>query len=289
MRFPRRAHQASLPMPSRAIPGATVQSATAQIDRGNAFARWSRHAVRDSVDPDSARSAPLLSVQAQPSWTDYACSRCNTASALFSGHILCNNNVQLRTALAKAAITTELFKLSINLGRLTWSGHLAFGLLIVMILWRENRLPVAFVWWSALAALVVARSWYCQHISNWMTAHPNKLPRWAQLYAALAALEGTTWALALVLLAASNESAAILQFVLTIAVLLGALLAFAPAGMPWVAFAVPLGFAQLVFLLSRELPLHDITMVSWALTLLAAAAGFVLLRRALSNNVAMRT
>ncbi|MBC8119461.1 MAG: PAS domain S-box protein, partial [Burkholderiaceae bacterium] len=191
--------------------------------------------------------------------------------------------------MAKAAVTAELFKLSINLGRTTWSGHLAFGLLIVLILWHEDRLPVAFVWWSILAAVVVARAGYCQRLSNWMSVHANKMPRWAQAYAALAALEGTAWALALVLLAASNESAAILQFVLTIAVLLGALLAFAPAGMPWVAFAVPLGFAQLMFLLSRDLPLRDITMLSWALTLMAAAAGFVLLRMALSNNVAMRT
>ena len=191
--------------------------------------------------------------------------------------------------MAKATVTAELFKLSINLGRTTWFGHLAFGLLIVLILWQENRLPVAFVWWSTLAAVVVARAWYCQRLSNWMSANANKLPRVSQAYAALAALEGTTWALALVLLAASDESAAILQFVLTIAVLLGALLAFAPAGMPWVAFAVPLGFAQLMFLLSRDLPLRDITMVSWVLTLMAAAAGFVLLRMALSNNVAMRT
>lgn len=191
--------------------------------------------------------------------------------------------------MAKAAVTAELFKLSINLGRTTWSGHLAFGLLIVMILWHEDRLPIAVIWWSILAAVVVARAWYCQRLFNWLSAHANKLPRSAQAYAALAALEGTTWALALVLLAASNESAAILQFVLTIAVLLGALLAFAPAGMPWVAFAVPLGFAQLMFLLSRDLPLRDITMLSWALTLMAAAAGFVLLRMALSNNVAMRT
>lgn len=191
--------------------------------------------------------------------------------------------------MAKATITAELFKLSINLGRKTWFGNLAFGLLIVLILWREQRLPAALIWWSGLAAVVIARAWYCQRMSVWMTANANRLPRLAQAYAALAALEGTVWALVLVLLAPANEAAAILQFVLTVAVLLGTLLAFAPAGMPWVACAVPLGFAQLIFLLSRELPLREIAMLSWALTIISAAAAFILLRKALLNNVAMRT
>ena len=191
--------------------------------------------------------------------------------------------------LAKATVTSELFKLSLDLGRTTWFGNLAFGLLIVLILWREDQLPAAALWWSALAAIVVARAWYCQRLSNWMAAHSNRLPRSAQAYSALAALEGTAWALSLVLLPAANDSGAVLQLVLTVAVLLGTLLAFAPAGMPWIAFAVPLGFAQLMFLLSHNLPLRQITLVSWALTLIGAAAAFVLLRRALSNNVAMRT
>jgi len=191
--------------------------------------------------------------------------------------------------LAKVAITAELFKLSINLGRTTWFGHLALGLLVVLILWREDRLPAALIWWSVLAAVVVTRAGYCQRLSTWMAAHSDRLPRSAQAYAALAAVEGTVWALALVLLPAVNVSGAVLQLVLTIAVLLGALLAFAPSGMPWIAFAVPLGFAQLIFLMSRDLPLRDITMLTWALTMIGAAAAFVLLRKALSNNVAMRT
>ncbi len=191
--------------------------------------------------------------------------------------------------LAKATVTSGLFKLSLDLGRTTWPGNLAFGLLIVLILWRENQLPAALIWWSALAAVVLARAAYCQRASSWMSAHSTRMPRWAQAYAALAALEGTVWALALVLLPATNESAAVLQLVLTIAVVLGTLLAFAPGGMPWIACAVPLAFAQLMFMLSRDLPLREITLLSWVLTMAGAAAGFVLLRRALSNNVAMRT
>lgn len=191
--------------------------------------------------------------------------------------------------MAKSAVTVELFKLSLNLGRTTWPGNLAFGLMIVLILWRENRLPEAAVWWSTLAAVVVVRAWYCQRLVNWMSAHGNRMPRSAQVLPVLTAVEGTVWALSLVLIPAANESGAVLQLVLTVAVLLGTLLAFAPAGMSWVAFAVPLGFAQLIFLLSRNLPLREITLLSWALTLIGTSIGFLLLRKALSNNVAMRT
>ena len=191
--------------------------------------------------------------------------------------------------MAKAVVTVELFKLSINLGRTTWFGNLAFGLLIVLVLWREDRLPNALVWWSSLSAVVVLRAWYCQRLVSWMSAHANRLPRSAQALSVLAGLEGTLWALSLVLIPAANESGAVLQFVLTIAVLLGTLLVFAPAGMPWIACAVPLGFAQLIFLLSHSLPLREITLLSWAVTLIGAGFGYMLLRRALSNNVAMRT
>ena len=195
-----------------------------------------------------------------------------------------------RPPVAKAAtVTSELFKLSLDLGRTTWFGNLAFGLLVVLILWREDQLPPAAIWWSVLATIVVTRAWYCQWMSRWMSANSNRLPRMAQAYSALTALEGTVWALSLVLLPAASEAAAVLQLVLTVAVLLGTLLPFAPAGMPWIAFAVPLGFAQLTFLLSRDLPLSGITLVTWAMTLIGAATGFWLLRRALSNNVAMRT
>ncbi|MEP6607498.1 MAG: diguanylate cyclase [Burkholderiaceae bacterium] len=191
--------------------------------------------------------------------------------------------------MAKATATAELFKLSINLGRTTWFGNLAFGLMIVLILWRDGQLPAALIWWAALATIVTTRAWYCHRVSTWMSAHSNKLPQSSQAYAALAAAEGTAWALLLVLLPATDESAAILQFVLTVAVLLGTLLAYGPAGMPWVACAVPLGFAQLMFLLSRDVPLRDITMLAWALTLITASAGFFLLRTTLANNFAVRT
>jgi len=190
--------------------------------------------------------------------------------------------------LAKLTVTAELFKLSVNLGRTTWFATLAFGLLLVLLLWREERLPPALAWWSALAVVVGTRAWFCQFIVSRLPSTPGYLPRATQLYTALAAIEGTAWALALVLLPAFNQHASLLQLALTIVVVLGMLLVFGPAGLPWVAFAVPIGFAQLVFMLSREMPLREITLLAWALTMIGAAMSSRWLRKALSNNVAMR-
>ena len=68
--------------------------------------------------------------------------------------------------MAKVTVTSELFKLSLDLGRTTWFGNLAFGLLVVLILWRENQLPAAAIWWSVLAAIVVTRAWHCQWMNG---------------------------------------------------------------------------------------------------------------------------
>ena len=74
------------------------------------------------------------------------------------------------------------------------------------------------------------------------------------------------------------------QLGLTVLVLLGVLLPFAPAGMPWVAFAIPVGFAQLVALFSRALPQHELIILTWAMTLVGAALTAQWLKRALSQQ-----
>ena len=163
-----------------------------------------------------------------------------------------------RPPVAKATVTSELFKLSLDLGRTTWFGNLAFGLLVVLILWRENQLPPAAIWWSVLATIVVTRAWYCQRMSRWMSANSNRLPRIGPgVFGADGTRRHRMGSCRLCCCRQPAKSAAVLQLVLTVAVLLGTLLPFAPAGMPWIAFAVPLGFAQLTFLLSRDLPLSE--------------------------------
>ena len=58
---------------------------------------------------------------------------------------------------------------------------------------------------------------------------------------------------------------------------------------PWeIAFAIPVGFAQLVALLSREMPHHELVMLTWTMTMLGGALTAQWLKRALSNNLSMR-
>jgi diguanylate cyclase (GGDEF)-like protein/PAS domain S-box-containing protein len=78
------------------------------------------------------------------------------------------------------------------------------------------------------------------------------------------------------------------QLGLTLLVMLGVLLPFAPAGLPWVAFGIPVGFAQLVVLISRELPQHDLLLLTWSMTMAGAALTAQWLKRALSNNLSLR-
>jgi diguanylate cyclase (GGDEF)-like protein/PAS domain S-box-containing protein len=191
--------------------------------------------------------------------------------------------------LAKNTVTSELFKLSVNLGRATWFADLAFGLVAVLLLWRQQRLPQAAVWWCVLAGVVTIRALYCQLMAKRLANAPGRLPRASAAYAALAALEGTVWALLLVLLPASSHYSSFLQLALTVAVLLGSIFAFAPVGIAWSAYAIPLGFAQLVFLLARDIPLQDVSLLLWGLTVVGAALCARWLRTALTTNVSMRT
>ena len=190
--------------------------------------------------------------------------------------------------MARTTVNSALFKLSVDLGRATWFADLAFGLVVVLLLWGEGRLPAAAIWWCVLAAAVIARVLYCQSMSRRIAESPDRVPRAAEAYPALAAVEGTVWALLLVLLPAATPFAGFLQVGLTVAVLVGSLFAFAPVGIAWVAYALPLAFAQLVFLLTHDLPLREVGLLAWALTIAGAALGGRWLRNTLAGIVAMR-
>jgi len=189
---------------------------------------------------------------------------------------------------ARPAVTAELFKVALVLGRGTWYASLAFGLLAVLLAWRENRIHIAAVWWTVLAAAVLLRLAYCQRALRHLSQHPRKLPPHAQWYAIVAALEGVVWAMLLVLLPSATDFGLRFQLGLTLLVMLGVLLPFAPAGLPWVAFGIPVGFAQLVVLISRELPQHDLLLLTWSMTMAGAALTAQWLKRALSNNLSLR-
>jgi len=189
---------------------------------------------------------------------------------------------------ARPAVTAELYKVALILGRGTWYASLAFGLLAVLLAWREHRIHTAAIWWTVLAAVVMARVIFCQHALRQLAQQPRRLPRRADWYAIVAALEGVAWAMLLVLVPSLTEFGLRFQLGLTLLVTLGVLLPYAPAGLPWIAFAVPVGFAQLVVLVSRDVPQHDLLLLTWAMTMAGAALTARWLKRALSNNLSLR-
>jgi diguanylate cyclase (GGDEF)-like protein/PAS domain S-box-containing protein len=190
--------------------------------------------------------------------------------------------------MARPAVTAELFKVAVGLGRTTWYASLAFGLLAVLLLWREDRVVAASIWWSTLALTVIARTIYCQRSLTHLAAQPRRLPAHSEWYALLAAGEGITWALLLVLVPVASDFGQRFQLGISLLVMLGVLLPFAPAGLPWFAFAIPVGFAQLVVLVSREMPQQELLLLTWAMTLVGAALTAQWLKRALSNNLSQR-
>ncbi|HQR70603.1 MAG TPA: diguanylate cyclase [Burkholderiaceae bacterium] len=190
--------------------------------------------------------------------------------------------------MARPAVTVELFKVAIRLGRNTWYAPLAFGLLAVLLLWREGRIPFAIAWWTVLAATIGMRVAYCQRALKALGTDTRTAPPRTDGYATVAAAEGAIWAILLVVLPSASDFGLGFQIGLTMLVLLGVLLPFAPAGLPWVAFAVPVGFAQLVALMSREFPEHELIILTWAMTLVGAALTAQWLKRALSNNLSLR-
>lgn len=188
----------------------------------------------------------------------------------------------------RPAVSVELFKVAVRLGRNTWYASLAFGMLAVLQLWREDRMPVAAVWFATLAAAVIARALYCQWMLSRVSSQPRTTPSRPDGYAALAAVEGVIWAMLLVMLPSANEMGLLYQLGLTVLILLGVLLPFAPAGLPWIAFATPVLFAQLLAIMSRELPLNDLVLLTWMMIVAGGVLSAQWLKRALSSNLSLR-
>ncbi len=181
----------------------------------------------------------------------------------------------------RRSVNDDLSRLAANLGRQTWYASLAFGLLAVLLLWREGRAVPAVLWWMVLAATVAVRAAVC-HLALRRRSFSEGL------YATCAAAEGIVWAGLLVLLPAGSDIGLLLELSLTMLVLLGALLPFAPAGLPWFAFAVPVGFAQLVLMLSHNVPQQELLLLTWTLTMVGAVATARWLKRTLSSNLSQR-
>lgn len=190
--------------------------------------------------------------------------------------------------MARQSITAELFKVAVGLGRTSWFITLAFGLVAVLLLAQEGRIVAATLWWIALAAVALIRVWYGEATLRVLAIRRRSLPARADSYAAIAAAEGTVWALLLVLLPASGEFAVRFQLTLSGLVMLFGMLPYAPAGLPWLAFAIPLGFAQLVYLVTRESHHQELMLLAWGVTMAAVSLWAHWLQRALGSNLSQR-
>jgi diguanylate cyclase (GGDEF)-like protein/PAS domain S-box-containing protein len=184
-----------------------------------------------------------------------------------------------------AAVAAELLRLSLGLGRFSWLGNLAFGCAIVLVLTHDDRLVAGLTWWVVLASALLARAYLCMRL----LADPSLRARHgAGLYAASAVVEGTVWSAGLLVVAAPSAIGAVLQFVLSMVVLAGAALSFAPARSAWIGQTVPLALGQAIVLVAYPPPLRDVVGLAWLLTVTLSAVAAYWWRRVLVENLALR-
>jgi diguanylate cyclase (GGDEF)-like protein/PAS domain S-box-containing protein len=182
-------------------------------------------------------------------------------------------------------VVRRLLRLALGFGRMTWPFDLGLGAMVVAIHWQEKRVAGALIWWLFLAAVLLGRWRFCQRP---ISGDPVLLERSQLGYVLFGAAEGTLWALVLVAAPLASPYATLAKLAISMIVVFGATLPYAAAGRPWIACVAPLGAAQLLYLLTRDLPLRAPLIIGWALGLAGAAFTAYRLRRALVANVVMR-
>ncbi len=157
-------------------------------------------------------------------------------------------------------LSSQLVRLSMQSGRHTWIGSLLFAVLFSLIWWREQQSVGVFFWCAAIGLLLLARGFLCSRV----LARRDGPPPIADLaYTALAAAEGFSWALGLVLFRVDDPFTFLVQFTLSVGVLIGLLLPYGAMARSWLAAAVPLAAAQLFVLLVAGLAHADLVLMAW--------------------------
>ena len=186
---------------------------------------------------------------------------------------------------AEPQVAGELLRLAMGMGRYSWLGNLLLALLLVMALWNGPLAVAGLVWWAVLGAVMFARGRYCSR----NVASGARPDRRADLrYALFAAVEGVLWAAGLLLLPAGTQVGQVFQFGLSVAVLVGSLLPYGAVPRTWLAYVIPLGFAQLLVLLTRDLPLVLLLSFAWAVCVGVAALGSLRMQRGIADNLRLR-
>ncbi|MFO0145433.1 MAG: hypothetical protein ACK54C_08945 [Betaproteobacteria bacterium] len=155
-------------------------------------------------------------------------------------------------------------RLSISGGRFTGLAGAAFAIAIVLVLGHEERWAVGGPLGAVMIGALAARTQLCR----WLLGLPNK-ERKKRRHLFTAAAEGALWGAMLLLVPLQSESAQVIEFFITVAVAMMGLLTYGIAGVSGVAFGHALGVAQIAFLLEHSLPLREVIVLTWALTMAA--------------------
>jgi diguanylate cyclase (GGDEF)-like protein/PAS domain S-box-containing protein len=165
-------------------------------------------------------------------------------------------------------ITSQLVRLAMRSGRWSWIANVVFALLFALVYWREKQAPEALYWCGALAVLVLARAMYCAQALRQSDRQPQ---RTGQIYAVFAAAEGLAWAFALFGFAVGDPPGFLLQFTLSLGVIIGMLLPFGAVPVLWLLGVAPLAAAQAYAISAALLPNPDLVLMAWASVLLLGA------------------
>jgi diguanylate cyclase (GGDEF)-like protein/PAS domain S-box-containing protein len=182
-------------------------------------------------------------------------------------------------------VAGQLLRLAMGLGRLTWVGNLGLALLLVMAMWGSPLALAGLIWWIVLGTVMLARGVYCTRQVARVDLPDEPVHR---NYALFAGVEGVLWAGGLVALSAPSPVGMVLQFGLSIAAVVGSLLPYGAIPRAWLANVVPLAFAQLALLLTRDLPMVLPLAFAWVLCLGITVYAAQRLQRGIADNLRLR-
>ena len=155
-----------------------------------------------------------------------------------------------------------------QLGRYTWVANVLLAVLFSLVWWREVQSPAVFYWCAGLGILLLARGALCRRL---LDRRPNAHGDATVIYTGFAVAEGIAWAAALVLFAVADVFGLLVQFTLTLLLIVSLLLPFGSLPRTWFAGVLPLAAGQMFVLLTVSMPHVDLVLLLWVAVLGLAA------------------
>jgi diguanylate cyclase (GGDEF)-like protein/PAS domain S-box-containing protein len=186
---------------------------------------------------------------------------------------------------SSASASTELLRLSISAGRFTGLAGAAFAIAIVLVLFHESRWALGSLLGAIMVGALAARMQLCRWLLG-LSKKERKKQR--HLFTAAAAIEGALWGAMLLLVPLQSQFAQITEFFITVAVAMVGIVTYGIAGVAGLAFGLALGAGQVAFLFESRLPLHEVVVLAWVLTMAAICWVSFWLRGALDNLLVSR-